>query len=74
MNKEYLRDFSKEEIYDLYDAVVTKNKKLYDNITKSYDFELVRYGNITMTDMYFLFGRSINFSGGSVYEKSFVKA
>ena len=35
MNKEYLSDFSKEEIYDLYDAVVTKNKKLYDNITKN---------------------------------------
>lgn len=41
MNKEYLRDFSKEEIYDLYDAVVTKNKKLYDNITKNKMIDMI---------------------------------
>ena len=41
MNKEYLSDFSKEEIYDLYDAVVTKNKKLYDNITKNKMIDMI---------------------------------
>lgn len=35
MDKEYLKKFTKEEIFDLYDAIVHKKRKNYDNITKS---------------------------------------
>lgn len=35
MDKEYLKNFTKEEIFDLYDAIVHKKRKNYDNITKS---------------------------------------
>lgn len=35
MDKEYLKAFTKEEIFDLYDAIVRKNKKGYYDITKN---------------------------------------
>ncbi len=34
MNKEYLKAFSKQEIFELYDSVVQNNKKHYHDITK----------------------------------------
>lgn len=63
MNKEYLRDFSKEQVYDIYDAIVYENKKLYDNITKNKMVEAIslvyqNYHNIisicTLKELMFL--------------------